>query len=140
MPKILILGANGQLACNTIPFFLKHQDVHLTLYLRQAKRLRNPDPDRVTIVEGDVLDDEGKIIANSISEKGFIDINGGKLGFFIKGKNTPFFRHCFSVRRMFVLIWAVHSVFTGSIMNISMTMGVPNRKKATALKLPPMAG
>lgn len=33
------------------------------------------------------LDDKGKIIANSISEKGFIDINGGKLGFFIKGKN-----------------------------------------------------
>jgi len=26
------------------------------LYLRQANRLTNPDPDRVTIVEGDVLD------------------------------------------------------------------------------------
>jgi len=56
MTKILILGANGQLARNTIPFFLNQPDVKLTLYLRQANRLRNPDPDRVTIVEGDVLD------------------------------------------------------------------------------------
>jgi len=56
MTKILILGANGQLARNTIPFFLNQPDVKLTLYLRQANRLTNPDPDRVTIVEGDVLD------------------------------------------------------------------------------------
>jgi uncharacterized protein YbjT (DUF2867 family) len=55
MPKILILGANGQLARNTIPFFLKQPDVQLTLYLRWAHRLNNPDPGRVTIVEGDVL-------------------------------------------------------------------------------------
>ena len=58
MPKILILGANGQLARNTTPFFLKHADVHLTLYLRRANRLKNPNPSRVTIVEGDVLDIE----------------------------------------------------------------------------------
>lgn len=56
MPNILILGANGQLARNTIPFFLEPPDVHLTLYLRRANRLKNPDPSRVTIVEGDVLD------------------------------------------------------------------------------------
>jgi len=58
MPKILILGANGQLARNTTGFFLKYPDVQLTLYLRRANRLRNPDPSRVTIVEGDVLDVE----------------------------------------------------------------------------------
>jgi uncharacterized protein YbjT (DUF2867 family) len=56
MPEILILGANGQLARNTTKFFLKHPDVQLTLYLRRADRLENPDPSRVTIVEGDVLD------------------------------------------------------------------------------------
>jgi uncharacterized protein YbjT (DUF2867 family) len=56
--KILILGANGQLARNTIPFLLKNPDVALTLYLRRAHRLRNPEPGRVTIVEGDVLDPE----------------------------------------------------------------------------------
>ena len=58
MPKILLLGANGQLARNTTPFLLKHPDVHLTLYLRRANRLKNPDPSRITIVEGDVLDVE----------------------------------------------------------------------------------
>ena len=56
MTKILVLGANGGLARNTIPFLLKNPDVALTLYLRRARRLANPDPDRVTIVEGDVLD------------------------------------------------------------------------------------
>lgn len=56
MTRILILGANGQLARNTIPFLLEREDVALTLYLRPAKRLTNPDPARVTLVEGDVLD------------------------------------------------------------------------------------
>ena len=53
--KVLVLGANGQLARKTIPFLLKIADIALTLYLRRAQRLRNPDPDRVAIVEGDVL-------------------------------------------------------------------------------------
>jgi Predicted nucleoside-diphosphate-sugar epimerases len=56
MTRILILGANGQLARNTIPFLLQHPDVALTLYLRRAKRMVNPDPARVRIIEGDVLD------------------------------------------------------------------------------------
>ncbi|MDR3480731.1 MAG: NAD(P)H-binding protein [Burkholderiaceae bacterium] len=56
MTKVLILGANGQLARNTTRFFLEHAGVQLTLYLRRANRLRNPDPSRVTIVEGDVTD------------------------------------------------------------------------------------
>jgi uncharacterized protein YbjT (DUF2867 family) len=55
MLKVLILGANGQLARNTTPVFLQHSDVYLTLYLRRANRLNNPDPSRVKIVEGDVL-------------------------------------------------------------------------------------
>ena len=59
MTNVLILGANGQLARNTIPFFLDQEDVRLTLFLRRPKRLRNPDPARVNIVEGDVLDATG---------------------------------------------------------------------------------
>jgi uncharacterized protein YbjT (DUF2867 family) len=58
MPRVLILGANGQLARNTTALFLEHPDVQLTLYLRRANRLRNSDPSRVTIAEGDVLDVE----------------------------------------------------------------------------------
>ena len=56
MTRILILGANGQLARNTVPFLLKQKDVELTLYLRRASRLNNPDPSRVAVIEGDVLD------------------------------------------------------------------------------------
>lgn len=56
MTRILILGANGQLARNTIPFLLEHKEVELTLYLRRAHRLANPDPARVNLIEGDVLD------------------------------------------------------------------------------------
>jgi uncharacterized protein YbjT (DUF2867 family) len=56
MTRILILGANGQLARNTARVFLRDTDATLTLYLRHAHRLSNPDPDRVTIAEGDVLD------------------------------------------------------------------------------------
>ena len=56
MIRVLILGANGQLARNTTKFFLECTDARLTLYLRRASRLRNPDPARVTIVEADVLD------------------------------------------------------------------------------------
>jgi len=54
--KVLIIGANGQLARNTTRVFLRDTDATLTLYLRRAVRLSNPDPKRVTIVDGDVLD------------------------------------------------------------------------------------
>lgn len=56
MTRILVLGANGQLARNTTPVFLRHDEVRLTLYLRRAQRIANPDLERVRIVEGDVLD------------------------------------------------------------------------------------
>jgi len=36
--------------------FLRDTDAILTLYLRRASRLPDPDPQRATIVEGDVLD------------------------------------------------------------------------------------
>jgi uncharacterized protein YbjT (DUF2867 family) len=58
MTNVLVLGANGQLARNTIPFLLRNSDVALTLYLRRAHRLQNPDPARVSVVEGDVLSRE----------------------------------------------------------------------------------
>ena len=56
MANVLVLGANGQLARNTTRWFLQKTDARLTLYLRRASRLRNPEPERVRIVEGDVLD------------------------------------------------------------------------------------
>lgn len=59
MTNVLILGANGQLARNTLPFLLGEKDVQVTLFLRRAGRLQNPDPARVRIIEGDVLDAGG---------------------------------------------------------------------------------
>jgi len=56
MANVLILGANGQLARNTTRVFLETTDARLTLYLRRAGRLKNPDPERVRILDGDVLD------------------------------------------------------------------------------------
>ena len=56
MKKILILGANGQIARFAIDLFLQTSDAQLTLYLRNAKRLRQLESDRVRVVEGDVLD------------------------------------------------------------------------------------
>ena len=57
MKNVLILGANGQIARVATDLFLKRTDAHLTLYLRDAKRLRLSDyAERVRIVEGDVLD------------------------------------------------------------------------------------
>jgi uncharacterized protein YbjT (DUF2867 family) len=54
--RILILGANGQIARVATDLFLKHTNAQLTLYLRQAKRLKDlGHVDRVRVVEGDVL-------------------------------------------------------------------------------------
>ena len=44
MTNVLILGANGQLARHTTRVFLRDTDAKLTLYLRRASRLSNPDP------------------------------------------------------------------------------------------------
>lgn len=57
MTNILILGAGGQIARVATELLIERTDCHLTLYLRNARRLQNLYPaERVTIVEGDVLD------------------------------------------------------------------------------------
>ncbi|MEH3146443.1 MAG: NAD(P)H-binding protein [Methylobacterium frigidaeris] len=55
---MLILGAHGQIARVATALFLKDTDVALTLYLRNARQLRNLDGNaRVRLIEGDVLDE-----------------------------------------------------------------------------------
>jgi uncharacterized protein YbjT (DUF2867 family) len=56
MTRILILGANGQLARHTTEVLLRTTDAALTLYLRRASRLKNANPGRIRIIEGDVTD------------------------------------------------------------------------------------
>lgn len=57
MTNILILGANGQIARVATRLFLERTDAHLTLFLRNPRRLKDAGPDnRVTVIDGDVLD------------------------------------------------------------------------------------
>jgi uncharacterized protein YbjT (DUF2867 family) len=53
--NLLVLGANVQLPqCH--PVLLATRGVKVTLYVRRANRLANPDPQQVTVVDGEVLD------------------------------------------------------------------------------------
>ncbi|KID42368.1 NAD(P)H-binding protein [Fructilactobacillus fructivorans] len=55
--KVLILGAAGQIPSIVIPKLLKETDVDMTLLARNAKsRLTASDPERETIVDGDIND------------------------------------------------------------------------------------
>ncbi len=56
--KILILGAAGSLARVATARLLCTTDAQLTLYLRNARRLRALESHRVQIIEGDVLDEK----------------------------------------------------------------------------------
>jgi uncharacterized protein YbjT (DUF2867 family) len=58
LTNVLILGANGSIARVAIDLFLKETDAQLTLYLRNTGRIKNIDPSRVRVIEGDVLDFE----------------------------------------------------------------------------------
>jgi uncharacterized protein YbjT (DUF2867 family) len=76
MTRVLILGANGQVARHTTKCFLENTDAELTLYLRHASRLMNPDPKRAMIVEGDVLDRAALIDAMKDQEVVFASLAG----------------------------------------------------------------
>ena len=73
MARVLILGANGQLARNTTRVLLDDPASTLTLYLRQAGRLKNPAPDRVKIIEGDVLD--GTVLRHAMTDQDVVYAN-----------------------------------------------------------------
>lgn len=57
MTSVLILGAHGQIARVATDLFVARSDAQLTLYLRNARRLSGiGHPERVRLVEGDVMD------------------------------------------------------------------------------------
>lgn len=76
MTRVLILGANGQVARHTVPVFLRETDAQLTLFLRRAQRLPNPDPARCTVVEGDVLDQPALTKAMEGQDAVFTSLSG----------------------------------------------------------------
>ncbi|MDK8640769.1 SDR family oxidoreductase [Niallia taxi] len=56
MKKVLILGENGQIARLVSEMLLKEENVQVTHYLRNSRRLEISDSSREQIVEGNVLD------------------------------------------------------------------------------------
>jgi saccharopine dehydrogenase-like NADP-dependent oxidoreductase len=73
MSNVLILGANGSIARVAIDLFLKQTDAKLTLYLRDRRKLKQIDSDRVRVVQGDVLD-TGKL-AEAMAGQGVVYAN-----------------------------------------------------------------
>jgi uncharacterized protein YbjT (DUF2867 family) len=55
MKNVIILGASGNIAGHVIDILIKKDDIHLTLFLRNTKRLRRGDLSKARIIEGDVL-------------------------------------------------------------------------------------
>lgn len=56
MKNLLILGANGSLAKVVTRYLLDNTDAKLTLFLRNSYRLNNINPERIQIIDGDVMD------------------------------------------------------------------------------------
>lgn len=56
MKRIIILGANGQIARIVRQRLLKETDAQITLYLRNSKRISDVNEQRENIIEGDVND------------------------------------------------------------------------------------
>lgn len=55
MKKVLMLGASGNIASHVVDILETSVDIHLTLFLRNAKRLKNKGISATRVVEGDVL-------------------------------------------------------------------------------------
>ncbi|WP_054658075.1 NAD(P)H-binding protein [Apilactobacillus ozensis] len=56
MKKIIILGANGKIAQIVRKRILNETGAHLSLYLRNSNRIKNINPNREEIIDGDVND------------------------------------------------------------------------------------
>ena len=77
MPRILIIGAHGQIARVATELFLERPDTELTLYLLKSARLkalaRHP---RVRIVEGDALDPAALVAAMQSQDVVYANLAG----------------------------------------------------------------
>jgi uncharacterized protein YbjT (DUF2867 family) len=73
MKNVIILGASGHIAKHVIDILIKKQDIRLTLFLRDSRRLRNNDPSHCRIIEGDVLD--YNLLKEAISGQDIVYVN-----------------------------------------------------------------
>jgi uncharacterized protein YbjT (DUF2867 family) len=56
MKNVIIPGASGNIAKHVIDILVKKEDINLTLFLRNARRLADNDVSKCRIFEGNVLD------------------------------------------------------------------------------------
>lgn len=73
MKNVIILGASGNIARHVIDIFAQKEDIHLTLFLRNARRLRSNDLSNSRIIEGDVLD--YPVLSNAIKGQDIVYVN-----------------------------------------------------------------
>jgi uncharacterized protein YbjT (DUF2867 family) len=79
MKKVIILGASGNIAGQVIDILANKDDIELTLFLRDARRLRNKAVSRCKIIEGNVLNEQQ--LKNAIAGKDIVYANlSGDLG------------------------------------------------------------
>jgi uncharacterized protein YbjT (DUF2867 family) len=73
MKNVIILGAGGNIARHVIDILAPKEDIHLTLFLRNARRLRSNDLSNSRIIEGDVLDYPA--LSNAIKGQDIVYVN-----------------------------------------------------------------
>ena len=79
MKNVIILGAGGNIARQVTRLVLPMQDVRLTLFLRDKRKLKNSELLNVRIVEGDVSDFSR--LKNAITGQDIVYVNlAGDLG------------------------------------------------------------
>jgi len=76
MTNLLILGAGGQVAGHVIERLKNNDNVHLTLYLRNAARLKHAEGEHSKVVEGDLLDQEKLQTVMQGQDMVYFNING----------------------------------------------------------------
>ena len=73
MTNVIILGASGNIARYVIDILVHKDDISLTLFLRNKRRLRNKDVSKCRVIEADVLN-YGEL-KNAISGQNIVYVN-----------------------------------------------------------------
>ncbi len=74
--NVLILGAGGQVATHVIKKLSGDSQIQLTLYLRNAQRIKHLQSDKVKLVEGDITDTDTLRGAMQAQDIVYVNING----------------------------------------------------------------
>ncbi|QHV96106.1 NAD(P)H-binding protein [Spirosoma endbachense] len=73
MKNVIILGASGTIAKQVIDLLAKKEDINLTLFLRNARRLGSRDVSSYRVIEGNVL--EYNQLKKAISGQDIVYVN-----------------------------------------------------------------